>query len=115
MFIDAADLDLTDVDTLLATAAAAERRPAYNVDPIAFLMEIASTDTAEARAANDVAVKAQRAAYLAACDASFSRFVAPPSARLANPCKKCSGYGRIDAYAHIANGICYRCGGTGHE
>jgi hypothetical protein len=28
-------------------------------------------------------------------------------------CNKCLGKGRIDAFAHIANGECFACGGTG--
>jgi hypothetical protein len=29
------------------------------------------------------------------------------------PCAKCDGRGRIDAFAHYANGVCFWCNGTG--
>lgn len=28
-------------------------------------------------------------------------------------CPKCKGKGRIDAYAHVKRGECFRCNGTG--
>ena len=28
-------------------------------------------------------------------------------------CPRCGGSGYIDAYMHIAHGICYKCGGSG--
>jgi len=31
------------------------------------------------------------------------------------PCRKCSGQGTLVAYKHIANGVCFRCGGTGYD
>jgi hypothetical protein len=85
------------------------------IDPIALLLQWNAEDTTEARAANDAAVKAEWAAGQAARDAAWGRFAAPASARIANPCKKCCGNGRLDAYAHINSGICFRCGGTGNE
>lgn len=41
--------------------------------------------------------------------------VAPLVAELRQACRcgRCGGNGRLDAYAHIANGVCFECGGTG--
>lgn len=30
-----------------------------------------------------------------------------------NPCPRCNGYGRIDAFQHFKGGSCFRCCGTG--
>jgi len=30
-------------------------------------------------------------------------------------CKKCGGDGKINAYSHVCNGMCFRCGGSGEE
>jgi hypothetical protein len=30
-------------------------------------------------------------------------------------CDKCNGSGRIACYAHVDNGVCYDCGGSGHS
>ena len=35
--------------------------------------------------------------------------------RKAEICPKCSGNGKIPAYYHIENGICFMCGGTGKK
>ena len=31
------------------------------------------------------------------------------------PCPKCPGTGYIDQYAHVENGLCFKCNGTGHK
>jgi len=95
MFIDAASLDLTDANTFMASAGAAFMD--------ALVAEYAPAYTEHDRQLDEIDA-AERAAAVA-----HAMFVK------ANPCKKCSGYGRMDAYAHINHGICFRCGGTGHE
>jgi DnaJ-class molecular chaperone len=30
-------------------------------------------------------------------------------------CRRCSGYGRIDAYTHIKGGVCFSCNGSGKK
>ena len=29
------------------------------------------------------------------------------------PCGRCGGKGRLDCYRHVANGVCFACGGVG--
>ena len=31
------------------------------------------------------------------------------------PCTKCPGTGYIEQYAHVENGLCFKCNGTGHN
>ena len=31
------------------------------------------------------------------------------------PCCRCAGAGYFAAYAHVAGGVCFRCGGTGRD
>ena len=33
--------------------------------------------------------------------------------RVVEPCRKCAGTGRIEAFSGIANGVCFACGGGG--
>lgn len=30
-----------------------------------------------------------------------------------NTCKRCQGSGEIKSYRHVANGVCFKCGGYG--
>lgn len=30
-------------------------------------------------------------------------------------CQKCNGLGFIESYAHVHNGVCFKCGGTGRK
>ena len=32
-----------------------------------------------------------------------------------NPCQRCGGEGRILTYTNFADGVCFRCNGTGRE
>lgn len=36
-----------------------------------------------------------------------------PVAEVDNRCRKCSGWGHIPGYEHIAGGVCFGCNGTG--
>lgn len=35
------------------------------------------------------------------------------SAKLKTSCSRCGGLGKLPAYHHINNGICFKCGGSG--
>lgn len=36
-----------------------------------------------------------------------------PAATVLRPCGKCDGKGRINAYGHVAGGVCFACAGHG--
>lgn len=57
------------------------------------------------------ALMAQVAAARAEMSARMGVVVIPVGRK---PCQRCHGDGRIACYAHVADGVCFSCGGRGY-
>jgi uncharacterized small protein (DUF1192 family) len=109
---------LADLDAMSSTASikdriaelAAERNASVDAidceDLLAACLAAASeTSDIESRIAALTSALARSEAEDAAEHAAFVQ---------AHRCHKCGGKGNLDAYAHIANGVCFDCGGKGY-
>ncbi len=118
MFIDAAILDLTDADTFLATAAAAERFDIATVSDDTFSAEV--EEAAADAGVNDLR-PAARAAWKVAARGWLDGSVAFSVASIAMTralaglvaCRRCGGSGVRNEYHYVQNGRCFGCDGSG--
>lgn len=67
-------------------------------------------------AAANAEVTAADAAVRAATDEiDFLRKMWAGKQKQENTCSRCNGAGHFNCYRHVANGVCFRCGGNGRD
>lgn len=83
-------------------------------DETDFLLELfGPTPTAEEQAAMRAQMALAQAAELARCEAARAELAAARNRPGVLRCRRCMGSGKLGQFAHIKNGECFACAGSG--